>query len=268
MTNIKVLFSGLVVIVMTIFIFSCTENVIETDSAHITSVSSRSSGSDCSPQTLYTEYPSCTHTIVNRNISFATGLGLFSNSSVIKNLCPNLQVAVSFTHTTCQLVGGGEIHFVHGLTYNLANMIAACPALQNEINNQVALGTLVSFLDLIDHEISMQTEFTLAFEAALQDQIRYLCGNDRFYSVKYIKNTCYQWVPYVDGPKDRPINSYIKQDCMATVCCARSNNYCVQSFINGQPNLITGSLVNYQQFEGSCPLQCTHDCGAPNPNEI
>lgn len=266
MTNIKYLLLTIVVTFFTIFIFSCTNENNEIEKVNNVAVESRSSNSACSPQTLFTEYTSCTHATITRDISFANGPGLFSNSSVIANLCPGLQVSVTFTHTTCLIAGGGEIHFVYDLSYDLAAMIAACPALQTEINNQTALGNQISFLDLLDHEIGIQTEYTLAFEASLQNQLKYLCSNGKFYSVKYIKNTCYEWRALPD-PRTG-IYTFRKIDCNGTVCCARSNNYCVQSYVNGIPNLVTGTPTNYQKFEGTCPLECTHDCGAPNPNEI
>jgi hypothetical protein len=71
-------------------------------------------------------------------------------------------------------------------------------------------------------------------------------------------------VPFFDGPKDRPIPSYKKEDCNGSVCCARTNSYCVESYINGQANLVTGQTSTYQKFEGNCPADdCTHDCGGP-----
>lgn len=170
-----------------------------------------------------------------------------------------------FTKCTINSLGV-EVHFVHDLNYDLGAMIAACPALQTEINNQTALGNLESFLDLIDHEISMQAEFTEASNAAQNQPEKYGCTNNNFYSVKYVSNTCYKWVLWVDGPKDRPRVAYKKVDCGSSVCCARSNVYCVQNFVGSEPNLIVGTPTNYQKFEGSCPIDCTHDCGAPDPD--
>jgi hypothetical protein len=266
MTNIKYLISVVVVTALTFFIFSCSNDSNQIEQLNNLSLESRTSNSACSPQTLFTEYTSCTHTTLTRKISFKKGLSLFSNSSVIANLCPDLEVSITFTHTTCQFAGGGELHFVYDLSYDLAAMISACPALQTEINTQTSLGNQIGFLDLLDHEIGIQTEYTLAFEAAIQNQLKYLCSNGKYYSVKYVKNTCYEWRALPD-PKTG-IYTFRKINCNATVCCARSNNYCVQSYINGLPNIGIGTITNYQKFEGTCPLECTHDCGAPNPNEI
>ena len=197
------------------------------------------------------------------------GQTLYSTTSKIYQLCPDLQVRVFFTYTTCK-IGSFEVHFIHNLTYSLASMIAACPAFQTEINHQFALGELESFLDLIDHEISMQTEFTKAYNAAKSLPAKYLCEyGGQFYSVKYIRNTCYRWVPFTI-PTPFPINAYRKEDCGSSVCCARSAYYCVEGVYDGQPNLTYGLSTNYQKFEGSCTLNCTHDCGGPilDPNSL
>jgi hypothetical protein len=264
MKKFRFYFSFFVTGLIVLFIFSCVkENVGSEKGVKESAIELRSSGSACSPQTLYSEYPSCTHTNEIKQITFASGLGLYSNSSVLKNLCPNLSVTVTFTRTICQILGGGEIQFVHNLDYNMAAMTAACPALLTAINNAQIQGNLVSFLDLIDHEISMQTEFTLAYEDAILFPTKYLCANNKIFSVKYIKNTCYKWELFLDGPIDRPHIGYKKVNCDSVVCCARSNSYCVDSFINGEPNIVTGTPVNYQKFEGECPLECTHDCGEP-----
>ncbi len=269
MKILKILFASLVVVLATLFIFSCAK---ETESVQVSSqqtVENRASGSACSPQSLFTEYTNCTNTPRNYNISFALGYSLYSTSSKLFQLCPGLQVNVTYMYTKCIIPSiGAEVHFVHDLNYNLAAMIAACPALQTEISNQTALGNLESFLDLIDHEISMQAEFTEAFNAAQNQPNKYRCTNRNFYSVKYISNTCYKWVPYLDGPKDRPIAAFKKEDCGSSVCCARSNDYCVESFVGLEPNLIIGTPTNYQKFEGSCAPGCTHDCGAPDPDSF
>ena len=265
MKRFKFLF-GLCTVVFTVFLaYSCAK---EADNAvnlsrEAQKVEIRNSASACSPQTLYTEYDTCIHDNKTDTISFALGQTLYSTTSKIYQLCPDLKVIVSYTFTTCN-IGPNEVHFIHNLTYNLASMIAACPALQTEINNQYALGELESFLDLIDHEISMQTEFTEAYDAALESYMgKYSCETGgQFYSVKYIKNTCYKWVPFTE-PTEFPVNAYKKEDCGSFVCCARSAYYCVESFYEYQPNLTNDLPRNYQKFEGSCSINCTHDCGGP-----
>ena len=271
MKRFKFLF-GLCTVVFTVFLaYSCAK---EADNAvnlsrEAQKVEIRNSASACSPQTLYTEYDTCIHDNKTDTISFALGPTLYSTTSKIYQLCPDLKVIVSYTFTTCN-IGPNEVHFIHNLTYNLASMIAACPALQTEINNQYALGELESFLDLIDHEISMQTEFTEAYNAAKKLPAKYSCETGgQFYSVKYIKNTCYKWVPFT-MPTPFPVNAYRKEDCGSSVCCARSAYYCVESFYEYQPNLTYGLPRNYQKFEGSCTINCTHDCGGPilDPNSL
>ena len=269
MRHFKILFGSVMVMFITIMVFSCTkENTLQQNPNEAVVHDVQSGSSDCSPQTLYTEYDTCIQKMDTLPLSFALGYSLFSTDSKLYQICPGLQVQAFFTNTKCN-IAGFEVHFVHNLTYSLADMIASCPALQTEINNQIALGNLESFLDLIDDEISRQVEFTLAYNAAQRFPNRYLCQNgNEYYSVKYIKNTCYRWVPYTDGPKDGPISAYYKQDCGGTVCCARSNDYCVQVFDRGEPVLTIGQSTRYQKFEGSCPVDCTHDCGGPGVNEF
>lgn len=183
-------------------------------------------------------------------------------------MCPNIQINVSYTFSTCVNGSNGSLtHFVHNLTYDLNAIKAACPALQTAINYHTANGTLVSFLDMIDHDISMQTEYTEVFNATKNYKLKYLCetgGN--WYSVKYIKNTCYKWV--VLGNPETGIYEIHQRDCGGYVCCARSNDYCVESYYNGDPNLVTRTPTHYQKFEGQCEVECTHDCGAPDPNSF
>ena len=90
---------------------------------------------------------------------------------------------------------GAEVYFVRDLSYNLNALIASCPALQAEVAYQQSQGNLVSFLDLLDDDISRQLEFTLAYNAAKLSPLKYLCPplGSVYYSVKYIKNTCYVW---------------------------------------------------------------------------
>ncbi|KXK36697.1 MAG: hypothetical protein UZ09_BCD002002405 [Bacteroidetes bacterium OLB9] len=254
---------------VTLGIYSCAkDNNSETAQSKDQTVESRSSSTACSPQTLFTEYTICTHTQKTVPISFALGLGLYSTASNLFQMCPNLQVMVSYTFSTCTNGSNGtETHFVHNLTYDLNAMKAACPALQTAINNHTAQGTLVSFLDMIDHEISMQTEYTEVFNATKLNNWKYLCKDrGNWYSVKYIKNTCYKWV--VLGNPETGKYEIHKRDCGGSVCCARSNDYCVESYYNGEPNLVTGTPTNYQKFEGQCEVECTHDCGAPDPNSF
>lgn len=268
MKILKILFASLVVVLATLFIFSCAKDTESVQNSSQQTVENRASGSACSPQTLYTEYSSCTHTVKNQTISFALGLGLYSTASYLYQICPNLQVTVSYTFSTCiNGSNGSETHFIHNLTYDINAMKAACPALQAAINYQNSQGTLVSFLDMIDHEISMQTEYTEVFIGTKSNRWKYLCANrGNWYSVKYIKNTCYKWDVLIDHKTGEFV--IVKKDCNGSVCCARSNDYCVESYYNGDPNLVTGTPTNYQKFEGSCEVECTHDCGAPDPNSF
>ncbi|MCZ2100881.1 MAG: hypothetical protein LC107_05030 [Chitinophagales bacterium] len=261
-------------------IYSCAKEPNTTNEAIAKNqaIELRGNSSACSPQTLYTEYSGCSHTSKNITISFTGGLSLYSNSSILHQLYPSLTIPVSYTFTKCLLVIGStinEVHFIHNLTYDLNSMAASCPALKEKIKFHNLNGTLESFLDALDHDISMQVEFTEAYQAALAAPSKYMCENQNkvFYSVKYIKNTCYKWVlkgvidtgiETTPGTGTGDANFVISQeDCGSSVCCARSTEYCVQVFENGEPNLTYGYPQNYQKFEGSCPEECTHDCGGP-----
>jgi hypothetical protein len=172
---------------------------------------------------------------------------------------------VNYTFTTCYY-GSNPIYFVHNLDYNIADIIAACPALQAEISNQQALGNLVGFLDLLDFDISKQVEFREAYIAALQaSPTEYLCENrQEFYDIKYIQNSCFKWVPFLDESKERPIPAFKKEECNESICCIRIGQYCVDGFFNGQPVLQGSGRSTYERTEGICPLDCTHECGDPD----
>ncbi|MCZ2101641.1 MAG: hypothetical protein LC107_08905, partial [Chitinophagales bacterium] len=239
----------------------------------------RGNSSACSPQTLYTEYDGCIVESRDTIISFALGYGLYSTESILFTLCGGISVPVTYTFTTCVInYNNTVVHFVHNLHYDLNALIAACPALKAQISYHNLNGTIESFLDALDHDISSQVEFTEAYnETKLyynQPEI-YSCSEPGhiFYSIKYIKNTCYKWV--LKGVTDTGVGttpgtgsgdgSFVisQEDCGSTVCCARSAKYCVQNYENGEPNLIISTPRNYQKFEGSCPEECTHDCGGP-----
>lgn len=272
MTKSKILFGSLVVILATFFIYSCAKegNLIEAKS-HDAIVQNRSSG-DCSPQSVYNYSTGCTDQQRNIQIDFALGLDLYSTGSTLYQLCPGVQFNVSYTFTTCNFGNNGTVHFIHNLNYNLADIIAACPALQAEINNQQSLGNLVGFLDEIDADISKQVEFTEAYNAALADQTEYHCENGgEFYDVKFIQNSCFKWVPFTRLPTKedpRPIPAYEKQLCVGSICCIRIGQYCVETFYNGQPVIQGSGNSSYERTQGVCPLDCTHDCGPIGGGDI
>jgi hypothetical protein len=264
MKHFKFLLGSAMVILAAFFIYSCAK-----DSNTIVPVSkeqtfeNRMSGSACSPKTLYPILIGCTDYPKSIQIDFALGLDLYSTNSLLYQLCPGVQFNVTYTYTVCNNNLPTEIHYVHNLNYNLADIIAACPALQTEITNQTNLGNLTAFLDKLDFDISKQVEFTEAYNAAVIDLDKYKCGPNggQYYNVKFIQNTCYKWVPFLDGPKDRPIPAYRKETCNESICCIRLGQYCVDGFYNGQPNLQGSGNSSYERTEGECPLVCTHECG-------
>ena len=270
MNRLKFLLATLVVAVVTLGIYSCAKDA-ETNTPLSKSndkvVESRASNSACSPQTLWTEYTGCTHQPDSLVISFALSYSLYSTSSKIYQLCPGQQLKVYFTKSRCFIgATGAEVYFVRDLSYNLNALIASCPALQAELAYQQSQGNLVSFLDFLDDDVSRQLEFTLAYNAAKQPPYKYNCDKKNYYSVKYIKNTCYVWKALPNPETGKW--TFAKRDCGNTVCCARSNDYCAQTFVNGEPVLTIGQSTQYQKFEGTCSLECTHDCGAPDPNSF
>lgn len=267
MTKSKILFSSLIVILATLFIYSCAKDRNSIDPvAKEQTVENRMSGSACSPQTLYPILVGCIDYPRSIQIDFALGLDLYSTSSLLYQLCPGVQFNVTYTYTVCNVNQPSEIHYVHNLNYNLVDIIAACPALQTEITNQTNQGNLTEFLDKLDFDISQQVEFTEAYNAAVIDPDKYKCGPNvgQFYNVKFIQNTCYRWVPFLDGPKDRPIPAYKKEACNESICCIRIGQYCVDGSFNGQPNLQGSGNSSYERTEGQCPLDCKHECGDPN----
>jgi len=257
----------IVVFVLVLTVSSCAKETKEVKldlmNANESEVEARSSNSACSPQSLFTEYSSCTNQTKTVPISFALGYGLYDTNSTLYSLCPGIIINVTYTYTKC-IIGalGAEVHFVHNLSYDLSAIVAACPALQAEIAYQNSIGNLISFLDLLDDDISRQVEFTEAYNTALNSNPnKYLCSpnNGVFYSIKYIKNTCYFWDVQYNPELGKWL--FVKEDCGGTVCCARSNSYCVLSWENGEPNLLIGQSTTYQKFEGNCPEECGHDCG-------
>lgn len=267
MNRLKFLLAAMVVAVLFLGIYSCAKegNTTEAHPKEQT-VENRSSGSDCSPQSLYPILVGCIDYPRSIPIDFALGLDLYSPSSLLYQLCPGVEFNVTYTYTVCNENQPSEIHYVHNLNYNLADIIVACPALQTEITNQTNLGNLTAFLDKLDFDISKQIEFTEAYNAAVLYPDKYMCGPNggQFYNVKFIQNTCYRWVPFLDGPKDRPIPAYKKEACKGSICCIRIGQYCVDGSINGQPNLQGSGNSSYERTEGACPIDCTHECGDPN----
>ncbi|HMR88340.1 MAG TPA: hypothetical protein PKD51_09305 [Saprospiraceae bacterium] len=268
MNKLKILFFTFFAIAIMVGIYSCAKegSSVEAKTQELT-VENRSSGSACSPETIYPIFTGCTNVQRNIPIDFSAGLDLYSNGSTLFQLCPGVQFNVYYTFTTCNF-GAGKVHFVHNLTYNIADIIAACPALQTAINNQQALGNLVSFLDLLDFDISKQVEFTEAYNAAIQaSPTKYLCENgSEFYNIKYIKNTCYKW-DAIPNPKTGEF-IFVKRECNGSICCIRIGQYCVIEFSNGQPVLQFSGNSTYERKEGECPQDCTHECGNPNTGDI
>ena len=262
----KYFFGSLIVLLAVVFIYSCDREHVPDASSQDILVQSRLAGSDCSPEILDPGITDCVHDTISKTINFSGGHSLYSNGSTLYQICPGVTFTVTYFFSVCTLAGK-PVHIIHNLNYNLADIIAACPALQAVINDQMYLGNLVSFLDLLDFDISKQVEFTEVYDAALSSITPfYPCdmpGN--FYSIKYIQFSCYQWVPYTDIPIDRPRPSYKKEECAGSICCIRTGHYCLSHFYEGEPVLFGSGDSSFARTEGVCPVNCLHDCGSPNP---
>ena len=162
MNKLKFLLFTFSAIVLMVGIYSCAKDTDRSENKELANqqLESRASGSACSPEDISNIFTGCYHQLRDIPINFSPGYTLYSSGSTLYQLCPGIQLNVSYTFSTCNIGGNGVIHFVHNLTYNLADLLAACPALQAELNNQQALGNLIGFLDLLDSDISKQVEFT------------------------------------------------------------------------------------------------------------
>lgn len=213
----------------------------------------------CRPHTSI--FAPCDTTYRDTIIRFELAPTLYSTESKIFQLCPNAQIHVTYTMIECVVTGNTKMHFIYDLEWDIDGLIASCPALQAEIAAQTANGNLVSLLDLLDHEVSAQVEYTEAFLASKNPQ-NYDCTKEKYYSVKFVKNTCYEWLNLADPEKGGFV--FVKRSCGTEVCCVRRNNYCrIGYYVDGSPNIILSQPTNYQQVEGECARECTHDCGKP-----
>lgn len=215
---------------------------------------------DCKPHTSI--FAPCDTTYRDTIISFELAPTLYSTSSKIFQFCPNVQIHVTYTMIECVVPPGTtKMHFIYDLNWDIAGLIASCPTLQAEIATQTANGNLVSLLDLLDHEISAQVEYLQAYLASKNPK-NYDCTKEKYYSVKFVKNTCYKWLTLAVPETGEIV--FEKRSCGTEVCCVRRNDYCrIGYYEDGSPNVIISQPTSYQQVEGECARECTHDCGKP-----
>jgi hypothetical protein len=261
MKHLKIVFAFLVVVVATVFIYSCAkeEKVVDLNQK----VNTRSSNS-CDPQTLFPSYTGCNSVLKDEQISFTSGNTLYSNGSWLSELCPGLLVDVTYTYTTCMDDNGDPVHFVHDLQYDINEIQNDCPALAEKLAEQFLLNNHTSYLDYIEFEISKQIEFTEAYDEISDDPETYDCGTgSAVYSVKSIANSCYQWgYGVVNYPETGPYYFFTKEDCGTEICCTRSGFYCFEGYTEGIIAL-TGSSSYDETAFGECSEECTHACGQP-----
>jgi len=267
MNNINKYFAVIIFALVAVgFFYSCSK-----DSDHNNSQSkdvateTRAVDNHCTPQKLLPLGTPCFDMPRSILLIFPSSHALYSNGSTLYSLCPGLSFNVTYIYTTCNTGLPNETNYIHNIEYNIADIIAACPALQTAINNQIALGNLSGFLDLLDFDISKQIEFTEAYLAAIEFPLRYLCDERlEFYNIKVIESRCFTWVLYIDGPKDQPIPAYKKVSCNGNICCIRIGQYCIREFDNGEPVLDGSGNSTFEKTEGFCPVNCTHECGDPD----
>jgi hypothetical protein len=262
MKSMRFIFALCVVAATTFFIYSCAKDGAESVSKNKNTIVESRSSSACTPSSMFSEYSNCVENTITTQITFG-GPSLYNTNSLIASICPDLEVTVTYKIRRCDVIGSTQkIHFIYDLEYDLADMIAACPDLGQEIDNQNILGNLVEFLDAIDHEVSAQTEYNQSYLDAQQiPPLVPFCSQTQRYTISYIRNTCYQWVPYT-GNTERPVPAYRKEECGASVCCVRATAYCNNGTIL-EPNLVY-SQRGYISFEGECPEECTHKCLGPS----
>lgn len=262
MTKSKILYGSLVVLLATVFIYSCAKDekvVQEKQKIH-----ARSTSSSCDPATLFPGFTGCTSVTKNVQISFAFGNTLYSTASLLYQFCPGLLVNVSYTYTSCLDLLGNPVHFVHDLQYDNDEIQDDCPALAAKLAEQVLFNNHTSYLDFIEFDISKQIEFTETYNEISQDLIGYNCETgDAVFSIKSITNSCYQWgYGVVYYPETGPYYFFTKEDCGTEVCCTRSGFYCFQGFTEDGIGLTGSSSYDETSF-GECAEECTHECGEP-----
>lgn len=221
--------------------------------------------SECQPNEMDLFFANCVPVESSMPISFESGLGLYNTSSQLHALCPQLTVNVTYTYSRCQYYEGGHIYVIHNISYSLQEMFAMCPALQNAISIAELNGELISFLDLIDNEISAQLEYSIAYDNLSESDST--CESGQEFSISSIKNTCYKWEKLQYPPKDRPITEYVKKSCGSTLCCVTVRSYCANEHTSDGEPIINTQLQKTKTI-GTCSLRCTHDCGeSKNSNE-
>jgi hypothetical protein len=268
MRQIKLFMALFAISFAALFFYACAkDNTI----GNIATVQSRSqnlemdiTGGECTPADFYPFSPGCfppIHKMISLDFSF--GQTLYSNSSLLYQLCPGVQFSVEYDYQICNSAGG-QIHFVYNIKYKLSDITSQCPALTLAINQHVLFGDIVTFLDQIDEDISKQIEFTQAIaDIQTYGWENYDCSSATggYYSIKIINSSCYSWQPYNDGPISMPIPAYKKVPCDGHVCCIRHGYYCVSGVYEGIPVLQGSANTTYGTSIGTCPANCTHECG-------
>jgi hypothetical protein len=217
-------------------------------------------GADCNPQDLYSRFSNCSFYRVTDTITIFNNLS--SSGNYLFKMCPNVELKVSYFITECwDTVAEHQVTLISGLTYDMYQLFEDCPELRSAVRRAYYLGKgYVELLDIIDDEISQQIEEKIAYNRVLSDHIDCTEG---YYSIKYIKNTCYRWemVPIL-CEEGGFCWKWDKVDCGSSVCCARFNRYCASFYPDGSiRNFVKYFPTEYETFEGECEDECSHDCG-------
>ena len=266
MNRLKLLLATFVVAVLTFGVYSCVKEESKSgDNFQNLVIKSRTSAEDCSPENLYTDISECDSEEKYETITFETSNTLYSNGSELYNLCPGLSIDVSYTYTSCVDDQGNPIHFIHNFEFDIEAIKASCPAFAEKLAEQMLTNNHVSFLDRIESDISKQVEFTEAYNEILTDPSKYYCGTGTVvFSIKFIRNTCYQWgIGEIWIPEVGIEYFFTKEDCGESVCCSRSGSYCYGGESGSEIGLIGAHEFNTTSF-GNCPIECTNECGNPS----
>lgn len=257
MKKIKNLLTIVLLGVFTMALIKCAkEEKIVTSNNEDSKMNLRENGSACNPQDLFSHYVQCTFVKINDTVKF--GNNSSSNDNFLFKMCPGVELKVTYYLTTCIDQQGLPVTLISGLTYNMNELFAACHELDLAFRKAYyGGGSFVDLLDKIDDEISQQIEFQMAYEEVSKHKID--CS-PAYYSIKYIKNTCYKWDwVSVIGTGDDKV--WAKVDCGSSVCCARHNRYCATFYPDGKiKNFIKKYPTEYESFEGQCSVGCSHEC--------
>jgi len=193
-------------------------------------VSSARSSAGCNPDDLPELFPDCTSSSENKTINFFVNT-VYNNNSPIFDYCPGVSLDVTYTLWDCP--GTNPITAISNLTYDLADLTNACPALAQAIQDAENAGTIqiVDLLDQLDFDISSQLEYQIVYEAMETQKVD--CEEMEAIGIKVISDVCYTWHYRTGLGGGKGGGRYTKVLCDNSVCCIRSTAYCGNYDANG-----------------------------------